>query len=191
MEIVVRRAAATEVAGLAAVERDGDRRYRGYDGIPAGFDDTVAPTVLAVAAGEGRLWVAVVMVGDRAASTSDDGDIVGFAVAETIDGRAHLAQLSVRLVSQGQGVGRRLVDTVAGWARQQASDSLTLCTFADVAWNRPLYEHLGFVVLAPDHWTPGLRAVFEADGDLGLDLSRRVVMALALAPSPGGAGPPA
>jgi GNAT superfamily N-acetyltransferase len=183
MEIVVRRAAPTEVAGLAAIERDGDRRYRGYDGIPPGFDDIVAPTVLAAAAEEGRLWVAVVLVGDDPASTSDEGDIVGFVLAETIDGRAHLAQLSVRLAAQGQGVGRQLVAAVVDWARQQASDGLTLCTFADVAWNRPLYEHLGFVVLDPDRWTPGLRAVFQADGDLGLDLSRRVVMALALAPS--------
>jgi GNAT superfamily N-acetyltransferase len=183
MDIVIRRAAAAEIAGLAAIERDGDRRYRGYDGIPPGFDDIVAPTVLAAAADEGRLWVAVVLVGRATGPASGDGDMVGFALAETIDGRAHLAQLSVRLVAQGQGVGRRLLAAVVDWARRQASDSLTLCTFTDVAWNRPLYEHLGFVVLDPDRWTPGLRAVFEADAGLGLDLSRRVVMALAVGPS--------
>jgi hypothetical protein len=53
---------------------------------------------------------------------------------------------------------------------------VTLCTFSDVDWNRPLYEHLGFSVLPEDRWTPGLRAVFDSDAALGLDLSRRVVM---------------
>jgi GNAT superfamily N-acetyltransferase len=183
MDIVVRPAAPSEVAALAAVERDGDRRYQGYDGIPPGFDDIVAPAILAAAAEEGRLWVAVLMVGHGDGSASDDGGVVGFALAETIDGAAHLAQLSVRLDAQGRGIGRRLVAAVVDWARQAGSDSLTLCTFADVAWNRPLYEHLGFVVLAPERLTPELRAVFEADAAFGLDMARRVVMALALTSS--------
>ena len=64
---------------------------------------------------------------------------------------------------------------------QRLSDSTSVvragaATFGDVAWNRPLYEHLGFVVLPAERWTPGLRDLFEADGELGLDLSRRVVM---------------
>ena len=73
-------------------------------------------------------------------------------------------------------MGRQLVETVVGWAREEALAGVTLCTFADVRWNRPLYEHLGFVVLPEERWTPGLRAVFESDGGLGLDLRRRVVM---------------
>jgi GNAT superfamily N-acetyltransferase len=113
----------------------------------------------------------------------DEGAIIGFVLAQTVAGGAHLAQLSVRLSFQGQGTGRRLVERVVEWAREQALDRLTLCTFSDVGWNRPLYEHLGFVVLAEEEWTPGLRALFESDGALGLDLGRRVVMAIALPPS--------
>jgi hypothetical protein len=72
------------------------------------------------------------------------------------------------------------VAAVVDWARVGGRRAVTLCTFADVDWNRPLYEHLGFVVLAENEWTPGLRETFEHDGRLGLDLSRRVVMRLGL-----------
>jgi hypothetical protein len=75
-----------------------------------------------------------------------------------------------------------LITAVTGWATARGLGALTLCTFADVEWNRPLYEHLGFVVVPEERWTPGLRAVFEADGALGLDLRRRVVMRLDLPP---------
>jgi hypothetical protein len=71
-----------------------------------------------------------------------------------------------------------LIATVVGWAAAAGLVAVTLCTFADVGWNRPLYEHLGFEVVPEERWTPGLRDVFESDGDLGLDLNRRVVMRL-------------
>jgi GNAT superfamily N-acetyltransferase len=51
---------------------------------------------------------------------------------------------------QGRGIGRVLLDGVAGWARERANTAMTLTTYRDVAWNRPLYEHLGWFVLA-DH----------------------------------------
>jgi GNAT superfamily N-acetyltransferase len=180
VDVVIRAARADETDGLAEVERDGDRRYRGYDGVPVGFDDTVAPAILRRAAGEGRLWVATSGVGRGAGHRSDDGTLIGFALAETIDDRAHLAQVSVCLGWQGRGVGRRLIAAVTGWAADGGLGAVTLCTFADVEWNRPLYEHLGFAVVPEEQWTPGLRAVFEADGALGLDLRRRVVMRLDL-----------
>jgi GNAT superfamily N-acetyltransferase len=180
MDVVIRPAGAHEIGRLGDVERDGDRRYAGYDGIPDGFDDAVAPSTLVRACDEGRLWVADAPTGAGSEGSSDEGGIIGFALAEAVDGHAHLAQLSVRLSFQGRGVGRRLVDTVCAWARDRSLPAVTLCTFSDVAWNRPLYEHLGFVTLPEADWTPGLRALFEADATLGLDLGRRVVMRLDL-----------
>jgi ribosomal protein S18 acetylase RimI-like enzyme len=176
VEVLIRPVRHHEIAGLADVERDGDRRYADYDGVPVGFDDTVAVSTLEVAGAEGRLWVAVSTGGGRSAGESGHGPVVGFALAEMIDGHGHLAQLSVRRAQQGRGVGRQLVETVLAWAAARGLVAVTLCTFGDVAWNRPLYEHLGFTVLPEDRWTPGVRAVFTADGELGLDLGRRVVM---------------
>jgi GNAT superfamily N-acetyltransferase len=46
----------------------------------------------------------------------------GFALAEVVDGNAHLAQVSVRLASRARGVGRLLIEAVCGWARDHAMD---------------------------------------------------------------------
>jgi GNAT superfamily N-acetyltransferase len=177
MGVVIREATADEIDLLADVERDGDRRYAGYEGVPVGFDDVVSATVLAEAADDGRLWVAVSGSATATGTESGNGEIIGFALAETIDGQGHLAQVSVRRRAQGQGIGRRLIDAVCRWAGAQSMTSVSLCTFSDVEWNRPLYEHLGFVVVPEESWSPGLRSTFENDGRLGLDLRRRVVMA--------------
>jgi GNAT superfamily N-acetyltransferase len=176
MEVVIRPALVHEVARLGDVERDGDRRFAGYDGVPVGFDDTVEVARLARARTEGRLWVASLSSGAGARGRSDDGEIIGFALAEVVDGQAHLAQVSVRLEFQGRGVGGRLVEAVCGWGRALALGSVTLSTFTDVGWNRPLYEHLGFVVVPEEEWTTGLRALMEREAGLGLDGSHRVVM---------------
>jgi hypothetical protein len=54
--------------------------------------------------------------------------------------------------------------------------SLTLTTFSDVPWNRPLYEHLGFRVLSEEEIGPGLRTIRDRETTEGLDPSTRVVM---------------
>jgi GNAT superfamily N-acetyltransferase len=125
---------------------------------------------------EGRLWVASLLSGRVGRGGSDDGEIIGFALADVVDGQAQLAQVSVRLAFQGSGVGGRLVEAVCDWARDRSFESVTLSTFTDVGWNRPLYEHMGFVVVPEDEWTARWRAVMETEAVLGLDRTRRVVM---------------
>ncbi len=172
MDIVIREARTAEIPRLGEIERDGDRRYQGYSGVPDGFDDAASPTKLAEAIADGRLWVADTAEGESSLA----GEVVAFALVELVDGNAHLEQLSVLLAFQGRGIGGRLIETVCTWAATRVLAAVTLCTFSDVDLNRPLYEHLDFVVLPEDLWTPGLRTVFESDAGLGLDLSRRVVM---------------
>ena len=179
MAFVIRPARSDDVATLAAVERDGDRRFSDTDGVPVGFADTVAPAELEAGVGDGRLWVAVSVPGrpgDDEGAEDGGGEVVGFALAAVVDGRGHLDQVSVRLAHQGQGIGRRLVEAVLEWAAAAGFSSVTLCTFGEVGWNRPLYEHLGFAVVPAWRWTPQLRARFQRDGALGLDLDRRVVV---------------
>jgi hypothetical protein len=50
----------------------------------------------------------------------------------------------------------------------------------DVPWNRPWYEHLGFVVLDDTQIGPQLRSVREAETRHGLDPAKRVCMRLNL-----------
>ncbi len=59
-------------------------------------------------------------------------------------------------------------------------NAITLTTFAAVPWNKPLYEHLGFVVLGVDPIGPELREVQAKETRQGLDPAQRVCMRLHL-----------
>jgi GNAT superfamily N-acetyltransferase len=148
------------------VERAAGRRFAEV-GLPhvAAHEPPAAERLVAYAEA-GRCWVAV----------ADDGTTTGYAVVEIVDGCAHVEQLSVLPDHQGQGLGRRLLEAVEAWAQRDGLAALTLTTFAEVPWNRPLYEHLGFRTLDAAELTPGLVAVREEEAALGLDPSARVVM---------------
>ena len=102
--------------------------------------------------------------------------LAGYVIVDVVDGCAHVEQVSVLLDQQGRGLGRRLLEAVEAWAAEQRLDAVTLTTFTDVPWNRPLYEHLGFRTLREDELGAGLAAVRDAEAAHGLDPARRVVM---------------
>jgi GNAT superfamily N-acetyltransferase len=104
------------------------------------------------------------------------GTPIGYVLVDVVDSCAHVEQISVRPDRQGTGVGRALLDQVRAWAVETNRPAITLTTFADVPWNRPLYEHLGFRVLPEDDLTPPLLAIRRHESELGLDPSTRVVM---------------
>lgn len=118
----------------------------------------------------GRSWVV----------TDDADQAFGYVLVDVVDGDAHVEQLSVRPDHQGQGSGRALLGRVRAWAVENGRPGVTLTTFTHVAWNRPLFEHLGFRVLAEDEIGPGLRAVRGAEAARGLHASMRVCMRLDL-----------
>jgi GNAT superfamily N-acetyltransferase len=86
---------------------------------------------------------------------------------------------------QGAGVGRALVDRARAWATETGRSVVSLTTFAEVPWNRPLYEHLGFRVLADDELGPELRDVQRAEATRGFGPAPRVCMRLVLDPRAG------
>jgi GNAT superfamily N-acetyltransferase len=112
------------------------------------------------------------------ADVRDAGDLVGYVLLDVVDGCAHVEQVSVHPDHQGAGVGRALLDQAAAWAAANDCPALTLTTFSEVPWNRPLYEHLGFRVLADDEIGPELRALVAEEAAHGLDPTRRVCMRL-------------
>ena len=95
---------------------------------------------------------------------------------EIVDGSAHIEQVSVHPSHDRQGVGRALVETAAAWARQRALAALTLTTYADVPWNAPYCERLGFQVLTADEMTNDLCRIREHEAARGLDRWPRVTM---------------
>jgi GNAT superfamily N-acetyltransferase len=121
--------------------------------------------VLAGYVAGGRAWVA-----------ERDDTVCGYALADLLDGDAHLEQVTVHPDHGRQGIGGRLIEAVAEWARDQGSQTLTLLTFRDVAWNGPYYRRLGFVDLADSELGPELAALRAHETELGLDVSIRGAM---------------
>jgi GNAT superfamily N-acetyltransferase len=134
-------------------------------------DEPASVETLVGYATAGRCWVAV-----------DEHDTpVGYILVDDVDGNAHIEQVSVYPHFQGTGVGRTLVEQARTWAQDSGRSAVTLTTFADVAWNAPLYAHLGFVVLDDDEIGPELHALRQEEAARGLDnLMPRVCMRLAL-----------
>jgi GNAT superfamily N-acetyltransferase len=171
---VIRAARADDAERLRAVEVAAGARFREV-GMPAIADADPMPVDGLVGYAEsGRSWVAV-----------GDGDdvAVAYVVVHEVDGCAHVEQLSVAPEHQGRGLGRALLHRVEAWAVAHGMPALTLTTFRDVPWNRPLYEHLGFRTLAERELTPGLHTVREEEAGMGLDPSIRVCMRRAIGPT--------
>jgi predicted N-acetyltransferase YhbS len=75
-----------------------------------------------------------------------------------------------------QGLGRRLLETAVLWAEQQSLSAVTLTTFADVPWNAPYYQRLGFQTLAESELTEGLQRIVKHEAARGLNVWPRVTM---------------
>ena len=170
MTIDVRPAREDDGPVLREIELQAGERFR-----TVGLGDVAdhPPFPIAVLTGyteAGRSWAAV--------DSSDQP--VGYVLVDLVDGAAHVEQISVRPDQQGRGIGRQLIDHVRGWAADRGLRNISLTTFADVPWNGPLYEHLGFTTMAEPEIGPELRVIREAEVAQGLDPARRVCMRLDL-----------
>lgn len=166
----IRPAERHDLAVLRDIERAAGQQYRQYGLDTVADDEPASAATLQAYADDGRAWVAV----DR------ENRLVGYIIADIVDGAGHIEQVSVDPDSQGRGIGRQLIERVHAWATSSGLPAITLTTFGHIPWNRPLYEHLGFRVLRPGELTPGLLAIREAEAEHGLDPELRVVMRLDL-----------
>lgn len=114
----------------------------------------------------GKIWVAV-----------DEADEpVGFAIARELDGNAYLHELDVDPNHGRRGLGARLIDTVATWARENDYPAVTLATCVHIPWNAPYYTRLGFRMLREEELGPGLQAVRDHEIEAGWAPDDRVCM---------------
>jgi N-acetylglutamate synthase-like GNAT family acetyltransferase len=105
-----------------------------------------------------------------------DGPPVAYLLTGSVDGNAHIEQVSVHPAAAHRRIGRALIEHVARRERAAGVPALTLCTFAEVPWNAPYYARLGFRVLRAEELTPGLRLLRAAEARAGLDRWPRVCM---------------
>jgi GNAT superfamily N-acetyltransferase len=178
MAIGIRAARPDDGPVIREIERLAGERFREVGMPEVADDEPPSLTVLDAYAAAGSSWVAV----------DDHGTPVGYVLVDVVDGNAHVEQVTVHPVEQGQGIGRALIDAVRSWAAETGRPAVTLTTFADVAWNAPLYRHLGFRDLADAEVGPELRALRDREAGHGLDPSRRVCMRLDVSAPRGRAG---
>ncbi len=167
-EVPVRPMTRDDIERVQVVEVDAGERFRGEPEarVAACADHPPFPAdELLAFADAGRAWVA-----------TEDGIVVGFVLAEILDGCAHIEEVAVDRAHGDRGYATVLIDAVGRWASERNLAALTLTTFADVPWNRPFYERRGFQVLADDELSDGLRHKVMEEEHLGLPAELRVVM---------------
>lgn len=154
----VRHARPADCALLAAIEEAADQRYLGTP--DAVFADTtgVPAEVAERYCADGRLLVAEL-----------DGDVIGFVGWSREDDRgvAGISQVSVLPEHGRRGIGAALMAAAHAAIADRGFDRVVLATQADISWNAPWYERLGYSVVPRDGWSPsmiGIAARQEADG---------------------------
>lgn len=162
---MIRCATAADLTLLPAIEVAAGAPFRDL-GMTLVADDA-PPTVaeLEPALRDGRLWVATVL-----------GVVAGYAVADVVDGTAHLEQVSVDPRWAGRRLGAELIEEVARWAAERGDRWLTLTTYAEVPWNGPYYRRLGFEPIPDAEVGPQLRAIRAGEAARGLDSWPRIAL---------------
>ncbi|MFE3824472.1 GNAT family N-acetyltransferase [Streptomyces sp. NPDC059092] len=171
---LIRPATLADLPVLQDIEAAAGEPFRAL-GMAAVADD--APPALAALEryrSTGRAWVAETVRG---------GPPVAYLLHDPVDGAAHVEQVSVCPDAARLGIGRALIDHLAGRAAGDGFTALTLTAFADVPWNAPYYARLGFRALTEDQLTDGLREIRRTEAAHGLDRWPRVCMRRAL-PAP-------
>ena len=162
--VAFRVARLDEIETVRAIERASAQRFVGLmDALAA--DEPSPAAVLAARIQAGGLVMAV------------DGDqLVGVVMFRPVETFAYVEQIDVLPTYGGRRIGAGLLDVVADRARANGLAGLSLSTFKAVPWNAPYYRRLGFVEVADEALTPGMRAIREEHLARGLDEAARVFM---------------
>jgi GNAT superfamily N-acetyltransferase len=169
--VVIRLATEADLPALRDIERAAGRAFADVDMSAIAEDEPPSLAVLGHYQRHGRVWV------------YGTGP-VAYLLARWADGDVHVEQVSVHPDHAGRGIGRQLIEHLAGWAAERGARALTLTTFADVPWNAPYYERrCGFRRLGDDELGPDLRQIRDDEAAHGLDRWPRVAMRRELGPA--------
>ncbi len=165
------------------IELKAASRFKGTGLIDELLDHHFEQELLKELIGDGQVWVAEQIAIERqgqAIGKTVPNSTVGFAIATVLGPLAYLEEVDVLPNHGRQGLGRRLVETVADWARAKGFPHLTLSTFVDIAWNAPFYSTIGFEKLPQNRWEKELEEISMLEQKLGLPVEQRTFMRLQL-----------
>jgi ribosomal protein S18 acetylase RimI-like enzyme len=149
----IRRARRDELERLREIEREAGQAFATIGMPEIAAHEPPPAEALEAFVSAGHAWVAV--------DTSDRP--VGFLLSQTVDGCAHISEVSVAPECARRGLGARLIDHLSADATASRQPALTLTTFRDVPWNAPYYARLGFVVIEAGEQGPELRSMLERE----------------------------
>ena len=171
--MTIRPARPDDFARLQEIERAAGEAFRPLGMDLVADDEPFTDAELAAYQEDGRAWVAV-----------DADDVpAAYLLVDEVDGTGHVEQVSVHPEHARQGFGRALIDVAADWSARRGLPALTLTTYAEVPWNGPYYQRLGFRTLAADEVPPGIARIRARERAHGLDRWPRVTMRRPLAPA--------
>ncbi|MEP6907985.1 MAG: GNAT family N-acetyltransferase [Pseudoxanthomonas sp.] len=105
-----------------------------------------------------------------------DGQPVGFALCNEVDGQAHLFEMDV-LPEHGRcGIGTALLASTWDFAVAHGWTVMTLTTLRDVPWNGPFYLARGFAELPLQECGKQLAEIIARERMLGFPMELRMVM---------------
>lgn len=161
----IRLANADELLALPAIERAAGKQFVEF-GMDYLDNITVSMETLIESQKSGHVWVI----------TTDVAEAVGFAVISADETRIHLEEIDIEPAHSRQGLGKALIDAICDWGRSAGFMTISLSTFRDIPWNAPYYDRLGFKVVPESEMTESYCDVREAEAEIGLPVSQRVIM---------------
>ncbi|WP_433795733.1 GNAT family N-acetyltransferase [Actinoplanes sp. CA-252034] len=170
----IREARLDELPALREIERAAGSLFREIGMPEIADDEPLSVEVLAGYVTAGRAWAAVDP--ESLTARAEGIRVIGYLIADLVDGNVHVEQVSVDPRFSRRGIGRLLLDRAAAYALRVGATALTLTTFAEVAWNAPYYRRCGFETMSDAAITPELRAVRAHETAIGLDRWPRVCM---------------
>ncbi|OAL50359.1 acyl-CoA N-acyltransferase [Pyrenochaeta sp. DS3sAY3a] len=168
MEITIRLAKTADLSALAQIEHSSDQLFRQYGKSQISDLPPTTPEEYQSSVDTGRVWIAI-PDGPRSNDESGVGVqntspapvafissiILKNQPPENNDGEnifksVFINQVSVDTAYARQGIGKKLIQHVEATAAEDGAQAIDLTTFADVPFNKPYYEKLGFGVLSPE-----------------------------------------
>jgi ribosomal protein S18 acetylase RimI-like enzyme len=173
---VIRAAVEADIDVLAVIESAGDAQFAAAGHPEFHGGETISRETALTAIAEDRLKAAV----SEDLANMGAAVVVGWLMTGVEGDEFSIAQVAVLPTQQKSGIGRALMGHAISTAIDLGHRSVLLDTQADIPWNKPWYERLGFEVVPKEQWTDAMRLTSRAQQAAGLDWSTRVHMRLDL-----------
>lgn len=171
MSLKLRLAQPQDIPQLVAVERSAAQLFRQQPELQfIAEGEVMSPQQHVDFIAQQREWV----------MASPTEQIAGFIAVQPFAHSRHIAELSVAADWQRQGVGKRLIEEIAGLALRQGIQRLTLTTFVQVAWNAPYYQRLGFRTIPVARLDAYLQHLLAQEVEHGFAANSRCAMEFTL-----------